>query len=145
MNQLSANFRCSPGTNDRTTTKDKRPLKLNTEKDKTMINDEELMKKIDQVSTEFKGQIDDLQAAVGLVMVGRLYGWRVMRLTCSRRHWMVACKLFGGVKEILPERTILSDKSLALRVVDKTGDYWDFVAGNVSRDHLPLRERKMVQ
>lgn len=109
-----------------------------------IMNDQELMKKIDEVSEAFHGQIDDLQAAVGLVMVGRVYGWRVIRLASSRRHWMVACKLFGDLKEILPERTAFSDKSLALRVVDKAGDYWDFVAGNVSRDTLPLHERKML-
>lgn len=108
------------------------------------MNDAELMKKIDDVSTEFKGQLDDLQAAVGMVTIGRLYGWRVMRLTSSRRHWMVACRLFGDLKEILPERGVLAHKSLGLKIVDTAGDYWDFVAGNVSRDVLPLHDRKMI-
>lgn len=108
------------------------------------MNDQELMKKVDEVCTEFTGQIDDLQAAVGLITVGRLYGWRVMRLACSRRHWMVACGLFGDLKEILPERGVLAHKSLGLKVVDKAGGYWDFVAGNVSRDALPLHQRKML-
>ncbi len=108
------------------------------------MNDSELMKKIDEVSTEFKGQIDDLQAAIGIVMVGRLYGWRVMRLTSSRRHWMVTCRLFGDLKEILPERGVLAHKSLGLKIVDTFADYWDVINGNVSRDALPLHDRKML-
>lgn len=106
------------------------------------MNDKELMQKIDDVSADFKGQIDDLQAAVGLVMVGRLYGWRVMRLACSRRHWIVSCKLFGDLKQILPERGVLAHKSVGLMVVDKAGDYWDYINGVIKA--IPMQERKML-
>src|SRR5574343_577307 len=103
-----------------------------------MITDAELMKKIEEVSTNFVGQLDDLQAAVGMLAVGRLYGWRVTRLISSKRHWQVACRLFGDLKELLPPEGDLAHKSVGLTVVKKAGDYWDFVAGNVSRDELPL-------
>jgi len=107
-----------------------------------MMTNEELIKEIERVSTEFTGQIDDLQAAVGMVTIGRLYGWRVMRLTSSRRHWMVACGLFGDLKELLPERGVLAHKSLGLKVVDKAGDYWDVIKGKT--EAMPLQERKLV-
>jgi hypothetical protein len=109
------------------------------------IKNEELNEMIDCVCAGFVGQLDDLSAAVGLIVSGQLFGWRVMRLVCSRRHWMLAAKLFGDPKKLMPERGKYYNKSLGMKVIDKTGDYWDFVAGNVSRDHLPLRERKMVQ
>ena len=109
-----------------------------------MINDEEMMKKIDEVSINFTGQLDDLTAAVGMVMVGRLYGWRVIRLVNSKRLWSFACKLFGDLKELLPERGVLAHKSLGLAIVDKSGDYWDVVSGRGNRDGLPLQERKMI-
>lgn len=108
------------------------------------MNDEEMIKKIEEVSAAFVGQLDDLQAAVGMLAVGRLYGWRVTRLISSKRHWSVACKLFGDLKELLPERGVLAHKSVGLAIVDKAENYWDIVAGNVSRDALPLHERKMV-
>lgn len=110
-----------------------------------MMTDEEMMKKIDEVSTNFKGQLDDLQAAVGMLVIGRLYGWRVIRLVASRRHWQVACKLFGDLKEILPERGVLAHKSLGLKIVDTAGDYWDFISGRGKRDALSLHERKTIQ
>jgi len=109
-----------------------------------LMNDKELMIKIDEVTTKFNGQFDDLTAIVGMVMVGRLYGWRVVRLVNSRRHWMLACKKFGDLKLLLPERPDLADKSVGLRVVETVSDYWDFINGAVSRDVLPLHERKKI-
>ena len=112
--------------------------------DEMTTEDKELFKKIDEVSAKFVGQLDDLQAAVGMVVVGRLYGWRVIRLISSKRQWKFTCSLFGDLKEILPERPELSQKSVGLAIVDKAGDYWDVIKGNASRDHLPLHERKKV-
>ena len=110
----------------------------------TELTDEELMIKIDEVTTNFTGQIDDLTAAVGMVMVGRLYGWRVIRLVHSRRLWLVACDLFGDLKLILPERAVLTHKSVGLTIVDATGDYWNLITGRGNREALPLHQRKAV-
>lgn len=109
-----------------------------------MITDEELILMIEDLSTKFVGQIDDLQVIVGMLSVGRLYGWRVTRLVSTRRHWKIACQHFGDLKELLPERGILAHKSVGLSLVDKMGDYWDIINGNVSRDSIPLRQRKMI-
>lgn len=106
------------------------------------ITDEELLKKIEEVSTNFKGQLDDLTEAIGIVIAGRLFGWKVMRLVNSKRSWGVACRLFGDLKEFLPERGVLAHKSVGLAIVDKAGVYWDFINGVVNRDDLPLHERK---
>ena len=109
-----------------------------------MMTDEQIIKIINEKSADFVGQLDDLQAAVGMLAVGRLYGWRVTRLISSKRHWSVACKLFGDLKELLPERGVLAHKSVGLAIVDKAGDYWGIIKGDVSRDALPLHERKKV-
>lgn len=108
------------------------------------MNDEEMMKKIEEVSTAFVGQLDDLQAAVGMLAVGRLYGWRVTRLISSRRHWAIACRLFGDLKELLPPEGVLAHKSVGLAIVDQAGDYWDVISGRGSRGALPLHDRKQV-
>jgi len=108
------------------------------------MSEEQMIKKIEEVSAAFVGQLDDLQAAVGMLAVGRLYGWRVTRLISSKRHWSVACKLFGDLKELLPPEGVLAHKSVGLEIVDKAQNYWDIVAGNVSRDALPLHKRKMI-
>lgn len=108
------------------------------------LTDEEMMIKIDDVIANFKGQLDDLQAAVGMVMIGRLYGWRVVRLISSNRHWRFACETFGDLKEFLPERGVYAHKSVGLKVVDATGDYWNLITGKGNREALPLHQRKAV-
>ena len=109
------------------------------------ISEEEMIKKIEEVSTAFVGQLDDLQSVVGMLAVGRLYGWRVTRLISSKRHWTLACRLFGDLKELLPPEGVLVDKSVGLAMVDKAGDYWDVISGRGNRDALPLHDRKHVR
>ncbi|MEI2802150.1 MAG: hypothetical protein V9E84_00065, partial [Trichococcus flocculiformis] len=80
----------------------------------------------------------------GCLVVGRFFGWRVVRLTVSRRMWMLVSRSFGDPKEWMPERGPLARKSLGLKVVDKLGDYWDFINGAISRDGLSERDRKTI-
>jgi hypothetical protein len=108
------------------------------------MNTEQLSRQIESVCEEFKGQVPDLYQMVGVVVVGRLFGWRVVRLTVSRRMWESVTRNFGDPKVWMPERGRLAYKSLGLKVVDKLGDYWDFVNGVIPRDSLPERERKAM-
>jgi hypothetical protein len=99
-----------------------------------MLSDAEWNEKIETVCGEFVGQIDDLYAVVGMMQVGRLYGWRVMRLASRRGHWSLAIKLFGDPKTLLPERGKLAHKSIGLAFVDKSHDYWEVIKGHISID-----------
>lgn len=104
------------------------------------MTDRDLLSRVDNVVSQFRGQADDLADAIGLVVLGNLVGWRVVRLVLPRRSWEVANRLFGDLKELLPERGRYSHKSLGLRVVDQVGGYWDFIRG--SKDAIPMHERK---
>lgn len=96
-----------------------------------MMTDKEFQEKIEQVCTDFVGQIDDLYAAVGMMQVGRLYGWKVMRLATTARIWSVAASLFGDPKLILPERGVLAKKSIGLKYCDRIDEYWKVVKRHV--------------
>ena len=104
---------------------------------------EQLDKRIDEVCEQFTGQIPDLFQMIGVMVVGRLFGWRVVRLTCSRAVWSLTIKWFGDPKEFMPERGRLAHKSVGLALVDKLGDYWEFINGNAAREVTP-RERKAI-
>lgn len=105
------------------------------------MTDKELMEKIEEVTKDFHGQIDHLYEAVGMIVVGRLFGWKVMRLASSRRCWTTATKLFGDPKELMREREEYWHKSFGLAVVDKMGDYWGVIMGHKP---LPMSERRRV-
>jgi hypothetical protein len=108
------------------------------------MNKEQLDRHIDEVCEQFKGQIPDLYQMVGILVVGRLFGWRVVRLTCSSRIWSQTIKWFGDPKELMPERGRLAYKSAGLAFIDKAGGYWDFIKGVTSREEIPLETRKML-
>ena len=105
---------------------------------------DELDIRIEQVCKEFKGQIPDLYQMVGIVIVGRMFGWRVVRLTASRSMWARVTRTFGDPKIWMPERGLLAHKSCGLALVDKLGDYWNFINGNRSREELSTEDRKMI-
>lgn len=107
-----------------------------------MITDEELMKKVQKISTEYHGQIDDLYEVVGLIITGRLFGWRVMRLASSRSCWTLATKLFGDPKLLMPERGTLAYKSFGLKFCDKAGEYWEVIKGHTD---IPMIDRRMIE
>lgn len=116
---------------------------INNEK---LISDEELIKRVYSVVNDFHGQADDLCYVVGIVLVGRRYGWRVMRLISSRKAWKLASDLFGDLKtgELMEEKGPIYSHSLGARIVDTLGHYWDFINGNKSREQLSNTDRKML-
>ena len=106
-----------------------------------MITDEEFNQKIETVCSGFSGQLDDLYAVVGMMVVGRHYGWKVMRLVSRRGHWAMATELFGDPKLLMLERGRFWEKSVGLKFVDSVGDYWAFIRGHKSID---THQRKAV-
>lgn len=104
-----------------------------------MITDEELTSKIDEVCRDFQGQLDDLYATIGIVVMGRRYGSRVMRLVSSRRHWGLMVKLFGDPNLIMRERDVCTHKSIGLEYIDKVSDYWEVIKGH---SPIPKEVRK---
>lgn len=105
------------------------------------MNITELNQRIDEVCESFHGQLPDLFQMVGIVVAGRLFGWRVVRLVVSVRIWRLVTATFGDPKIWMPERGRLAYKSLGLKLVDEIGDYWGFIRGSFSRD-ISDRERK---
>jgi hypothetical protein len=106
-----------------------------------MIIDDELSSKIESVCADYAGTMDDLYSVVGMIVVGQLFGWKVLRLASSRRHWSKSIKLFGDPKLYMPERGPLSYKSLGLVISDNLGRYWDIVRGVV---HTSVVDRKAI-
>lgn len=109
-----------------------------------MMNDEELKATIESVCEQYRGQFPDLYRIVGVAVVGRLFGWRVVRLTVSGTTWAAVTRWFGDPKDWMPERGRLAYRSVGLKLVDQIGDYWAFVKGHVAREDVPASERKRI-
>jgi len=96
------------------------------------MTDEELFKAMDEAITRFSGQASDIENAIGMLMVGRRYGWKVMYLVHSKRTIAKYEKILGlKIQEALPETADRTHKSLAWIAVQKVGNYWKAVKGEI--------------
>lgn len=103
----------------------------------------ELSQKIEHLCSEYHGQLDDLYQAIGVVVAGQLFGWRVMRLVSTRSNWKVATELFGDLKDpdVMPEYGIHAERSIGLQLTRELGDYWKVVRGLIK---VPEKRRRQL-
>jgi hypothetical protein len=98
---------------------------------KTMT-DAELLEHIDKVAAEYIGDVSYLSSAIGAVMLGRLYGWRVIRITTTSKVYTRHQRILSlDFKKVLPEETVLSKKSIGYSLAKRWGNFWDVVNSKV--------------
>lgn len=98
-----------------------------------MMTDEEVIAHFDKVASEFKGDASQLSGAIGAFWVGRIYGWRVLRIMTSSRIYTRHQRILGlDFKKVLPKETPLSNRSLGYKIVIAAGKFWEVVQGKHS-------------
>lgn len=106
---------------------------------------EQLVTHIDAITKDYKGQSDVLFAAIGALMAGRIYGWRVLRILLSGASYSKYQKILQvEFKEILPEETEYSRKSVAYKIVTKMGNFWDAVR-RMSSAEIETKKRRLIE
>lgn len=92
------------------------------------MTDAELLEHIDKVAAEYIGDISHLSSAIGAVMLGRVYGWRVIRIITSSKIYTRHQRILSlDFKQVLPEETELSKKSIGYSIAKKLDKFWDVV------------------
>lgn len=100
-----------------------------------------LVTHLDEIVANFKGDFRDLEAAIGMYMTGRLVGWKVLVLIHNKRTIRKYEEILGiNIREDLQEEGPFADKSVALEIVKKIGNFWKAVSGELKDDEL--RERR---
>jgi hypothetical protein len=102
------------------------------------MNQKEKQKKIDLAIIEFRGQLPTLEAAIGAWLVGEKFGWKVLYLVHDKSTLRKYEKILDvNFKEILPDETPLSTKSLAFEAVQKVSNFWKAVKGEIPNIRTP--------
>lgn len=110
------------------------------------MTDQEMLDLINQKAAEYTGLGGNLISAVGILVLSRIYGWKVMRLISSRRQWNLANEIFGDIKTVTPDRGEYARKSVGLAIADKIGNYWAFMRGEKnSKDDLDKSRKMLVE
>jgi hypothetical protein len=91
-----------------------------------------LVAKIDNLVSAFGGRIDELESAIGMLFLGRLFGWKVLVLVHNKRTIRKYEEILGiDVRKAFPGIGPLASKSVGLSVVEKLGEFWKGVSGDV--------------
>jgi len=91
-----------------------------------------LLEIADRAMSNFRGQGDELERALGMLLLGRRYGWRVVHLLHSKRTVAKYEGILGiNVRESFPEVGPLTRRSMGYRVSEAIGNFWKAVSGEV--------------
>ena len=89
------------------------------------MDDTQLIELIDRTIENFRGDQEELERAIGMLMLGRVTGWRVVYLTHDRTDLLRYERLLGvRIERVLPELGPLSGKSAAWCALDGPGNFW---------------------
>lgn len=90
---------------------------------------------ITRATESFHGQIDELENAIGMLMTGRLFGWRVLIIMHNKRTIRKYEEILGiNIREMFPPEGPLAYKSLGYKIARKVSNFWKVVSGDVKID-----------
>jgi len=98
-----------------------------------IITDEQYLKLINKIVLEFHGDLRELELAIGILSIGRQFGWKVMYLMHSRKTIKRSEALLGiKIMEVLPETANRTEDSQAWKALQKVTNFWKAVKGEIS-------------
>jgi hypothetical protein len=102
------------------------------------IKQRDIVPFVDEVTQNFKGQINELEQAIGMWIVGRQFGWKVMLLVHDRKTIAKYEKILGiDFRNEVPDVGEYAHKSVAWRAVLKVSNFWKAVKGEISGVRSP--------
>ena len=98
---------------------------------KLLVLDEETEQTILQHMKEFRGVGTTLESALGALILGQYFGWRVLKLLHNPATYRIYEKVLGiEFKNVCPEITELGrKKSIGYAITEKLGSFWAVVMG----------------
>jgi hypothetical protein len=88
-------------------------------------------------------QIDELESALGMYMIGFHFGWKVLYLVHSKRTIKKYEALLGiKVTETFPEIGPDADRTNAHKIIETVSNFWKVVSGD-EKPSLKIDKRSM--
>ncbi|MBT5293422.1 MAG: hypothetical protein HOH29_09315 [Cellvibrionales bacterium] len=99
------------------------------------LSDEQKIAAFDKVGTViagFAGSLEDLEKAVGMLMMGYHFGWKVLLLVHSKRTIKKYEKILDiDIKEFFPAEGPSAKRSMGLGLAKQIGNFWQVVSGDI--------------
>lgn len=92
----------------------------------------------------FRGNFDDLEAAIGVLQLGDHVGWKPLVLIHNKRTIRKYEEILDiKMREFFPEEGPSASRSLGYVVAKKIGNFWKAVSGDIKDDELKANRRAM--
>jgi hypothetical protein len=108
---------------------------------------EELAHIVNVAISKFAGGLDELEKAIGMLMIGDYLGWKVLVIIHNKRTVRKYEEILDiNIREFFPEEGPISKRSVGYNLALKLGNFWKVVSGDVSienrRDLINTTEKK---
>lgn len=96
---------------------------------------------MDEATVRFKGNLDELESALGMYVIGRHFGWKVLYVLHSKRTIRKYESILGiSIREEFPAEGPDADRSIGYRAAQKISNFWKVVSGEV-----PVADKKLAE
>ncbi len=96
------------------------------------MKDKDLIKHFDVRIEKFEGQLPTLESAIGALVVGRRFGWKVLYLVHDKKTIRKYEDILSiRFRDMFDADEDLSKRSLAFRLQDKITNFWKAVSGEM--------------
>ncbi len=113
-------------------------------------------KRLNEIEAEaiaaFRGQLDELESALGMLRMGYHMGWKVLYLIHSKRTIRKYEKILTGsskepvlIRELFPPIGPSSYRSFGLRLADAASNFWKALSGEAEDVSIPKDKRRQIE
>ncbi|NNL10618.1 MAG: hypothetical protein HKO84_02500 [Pseudomonadales bacterium] len=103
------------------------------------LSDEEKVAAFDKAGfavANFSGSLEELEKALGMLMIGYHFGWKVLLLVHSKRTIRKYEKILEiDIKEFFPAEGSSAKRSMGLDLAKQIGNFWQVVSGDIKVDN----------
>jgi hypothetical protein len=97
---------------------------------------EQLTSIVNDALNRFSGSSDELEKAVGMLMLGDYLGWKVLVILHNKRTIRKYEEVLDiSIREFFPEEGPIAERSLGYEIAKKVGNFWKAVSGDISIEH----------
>lgn len=104
-----------------------------------------------QAKADFKGDLHDLESALGMLRLGHDFGWKVIYIIHSKRTVRKYEQILQGdseeevrVRDLFEPEGPSSYRSAGYQVVRKVSNFWRVIANESTEAELPKQKRHLV-
>jgi hypothetical protein len=95
----------------------------------------------DKVTQNFKGGMDELESSIGMYVLGRHFGWKVLYIVHSKKTVAKYESILGiDVRKEFPEEGNFAEVSIGYRIAKGFSNFWKVVSGEEKIDRASRRE-----